>query len=82
MAPLAGLEQHPLAPLWHKLGHLIFEHGENFYNFEGLRNYKDKFDPEWRPRYLACPGGVVNLPSALIDTSRLISGGWRGMVSK
>ena len=75
MAPLSGLDEHSLAPLWHKIGHLIFTHGENFYNFEGLRNYKDKFHPEWRPRYLACPGGWRDLPAALFDVSRLISGG-------
>ena len=39
MAPLAGLERRSLAPLWHRVGHLVFTHGENFYNFEGLRNY-------------------------------------------
>lgn len=75
MAPLSGLEKRPLAPLWHKIGHLIFSHGESFYNFEGLRNYKEKFNPEWRPRYIACPGGLLGLPRALLDTSRLISGG-------
>ncbi|MCL5060129.1 MAG: GNAT family N-acetyltransferase, partial [Candidatus Thermoplasmatota archaeon] len=32
MAPLSGLESHPLAPLWHRLGTLIFQHGEYFYN--------------------------------------------------
>jgi phosphatidylglycerol lysyltransferase len=80
MAPLSGLEKRSLAPLWHKIGHLIFTHGENFYNFEGLRNYKQKFNPEWQPRYLACPGGWRNLPTALIDVSRLIAGGVTGMV--
>jgi phosphatidylglycerol lysyltransferase len=80
MAPLSGLEQRSLAPLWHKIGHLIFTHGENFYNFEGLRNYKNKFDPKWQPRYLACPGGWWNLPRTLVDVSRLISGGIGKMV--
>ncbi len=75
MAPLSGLEQRPLAPLWHKMGHLIFKHGESFYNFEGLRHYKEKFDPQWQPRYIACQGGVFSLPRALLDTSRLIAGG-------
>lgn len=82
MAPLSGLEQRSLAPLWHKIGHLIFSHGESFYNFEGLRHYKEKFDPEWRPRYIACPGGLLALPRALLDTSRLISGGVAKMMSK
>lgn len=82
MAPLAGLEQRPLAPLWHKVGHLAFTHGENFYNFEGLRKYKEKFHPEWKPRYLACPGGWANLPRSIFDASRLISGGVTGILGK
>jgi len=80
MAPLAGLENRPLAPLWHKLGNLIFTHGENFYNFEGLRQYKEKFTPVWKPRYLACPGGLLQLPQSLFDAARLISGGLAGVL--
>ena len=29
------------------------------YNFQGLRAYKEKFDPVWEPRYLAYPGGFA-----------------------
>jgi len=82
MAPLSGLEQHPLATLWHKLGNLLFRFGDNFYNFEGLRRYKSKFLPEWEPRYLASPGGLLNLPRVLIDTTVLISGGVREVFTK
>jgi phosphatidylglycerol lysyltransferase len=81
MAPLAGLEQHPLAPVWHRVGNFLFEHGEHFYNFEGLRRYKRKFAPVWRPRYLMAPGGLV-LPRVLLDVSLLISGSARGLLSK
>lgn len=37
MAPISGLEDRELAPLWHRLGTFIFRHGEHFYNFQGLR---------------------------------------------
>jgi phosphatidylglycerol lysyltransferase len=73
MAPLAGLEEHRLAPAWHKIGRFIYRHGEDFYNFEGLRHYKEKFLPEWRPRYLAAPGRLA-LPRVLLDVTTLISG--------
>ncbi|MEZ5556945.1 MAG: bifunctional lysylphosphatidylglycerol flippase/synthetase MprF [Pseudomonadales bacterium] len=76
MAPLSGLETHPLAPLWHKVGHLIYQHGDAFYDFDGLRSYKEKFDPVWEPRYLAAPGGL-KAPRVLIDASVLIAGGVR-----
>jgi phosphatidylglycerol lysyltransferase len=81
MAPLSGLETHPLAPLWHRLGTLMYQQGEHFYNFEGLRAYKSKFDPVWRPKYLAAPGGL-GLPSILLDVAALISGGIRGVFSR
>jgi phosphatidylglycerol lysyltransferase len=77
MAPLAGLERHSLAPAWDKLGNLLYRFGEHFYNFEGLRHYKEKFGPEWSPRYLACKGGI-DLPAVLFDTTVLISRGARG----
>jgi phosphatidylglycerol lysyltransferase len=73
MAPLAGLETHALAPLWHRIGNLIFQHGGDFYNFDGLHAYKDKFDPVWEPRYLAAPPGL-SMPLALLTVTRLIAG--------
>ena len=54
---------------------------EHFYNFEGLRDYKQKFDPVWEPRYLACPGGLA-LPQVLLNVSALISGGLKGLITK
>jgi phosphatidylglycerol lysyltransferase len=81
MAPLAGLERHPLAPAWHRVGNFVFRHGEHFYNFEGLRRYKAKFDPVWEPRYLVAPGGVA-LPRILIDVSVLIAGGMKELFAR
>ena len=81
MAPLAGLENRALAPLWHRLGSFLFRHGESFYNFEGLRKYKAKFDPVWEPRYMASPGGL-HLPRVLLDVSTLISGGIKELITK
>jgi len=81
MAPLAGLEQRPLSPLWHKVGATIFKMGDQFYNFEGLYQYKAKFEPDWQPRYLAAPAGM-SVPYILMLIARLISGGWQGIFSK
>jgi phosphatidylglycerol lysyltransferase len=81
MAPLSGLENDVLAPIWNRLGTFIFRHGEHFYNFQGLREYKEKFDPKWEARYLASPGGLA-LPRILINIASLISGGLKGVVAK
>ena len=81
MAPLSGLENRQLAPIWHRMGALLYRHAENFYNFQGLRTYKQKFDPVWEPRYLASPGGL-QLPRILANVASLVSGGLRGVISK
>ncbi|MGH7287419.1 MAG: phosphatidylglycerol lysyltransferase domain-containing protein [Myxococcota bacterium] len=81
VAPLSGFERHRLAPLWSRLGALLFRYGEHFYNFQGLRTFKDKFDPVWEPRYLASPGGFT-LPLVLTHVSTLIAGGVSGVIRK
>ncbi|HEX7419091.1 MAG TPA: bifunctional lysylphosphatidylglycerol flippase/synthetase MprF [Thermoanaerobaculia bacterium] len=81
MAPLSGLEARSIGPRWARLGAFGFRHGEYFYNFRGLRKYKEKFDPVWEPIYLACPGGF-KLPVVLTNIASLISGSTRGVVSK
>jgi lysylphosphatidylglycerol synthetase-like protein (DUF2156 family) len=81
MAPLAGLENRALAPLWTRLGGWVFRHGEQFYNFQGLRQFKEKFDPVWEPKYLASPRGAA-LPRVLANLSSLIAGGLKGVITK
>ncbi len=70
--PLSGLAQHRLAGRWNRFGNVVARHGERFYGFSGLRRFKAKFSPLWRPRYLVAPGGM-HLPAALLDVTRLIS---------
>ncbi len=72
MAPLSGLPRHRLASRWSRLGTLIYRHGDSFYNFEGLRAFKSKFKPVWRPRYLAHPGGL-SMARVLMDATTLIA---------
>ena len=81
MAPLSGIENRALAPLWSHAGAFVFKYGEHFYNFQGLRQYKDKFDPQWSPKYLACYKGLM-LPRILANLAALISGGITGVVTK
>ncbi len=81
MAPLSGFEKRQFAPIWHKIGSLIFTHGEHFYNYKGLRDFKEKFNPSWSPRYIALPKGFKQ-GFALKDIAALISGGMKGIFSK
>ncbi len=81
MAPLAGIEERPGVSIWNRIGALVYRHGEHFYNFQGLRQYKDKFDPIWEPRFLASPGGLA-LPQILTNVATLIAGGLRGVFAR
>jgi len=81
MAPMAGMVTHELAPRWHRFGRWLFDSGESFYNFRGLRSFKDKFLPVWEPRYLAAPPGMATLLS-VADVTALIAGGLRGVIAK
>jgi phosphatidylglycerol lysyltransferase len=78
MAPLSGLAARDLAPIWQRLGAVLFQAGDRFYNFRGLRLFKDKFKPVWEPRYLVCQGGFVPF-RVFSDTAALIAGGLRGV---
>jgi phosphatidylglycerol lysyltransferase len=78
MAPLSGLAGRELAPIWQRLGAMVFQAGERFYNFRGLRLFKDKFKPTWEPRYLVCQGGLTPV-GVFSDTAALIAGGLRGV---
>ncbi|MEB2285983.1 MAG: hypothetical protein B6D46_04845 [Polyangiaceae bacterium UTPRO1] len=81
MAPFSGFDVRALAPLWSRAGAFLFRQGEHFYNFQGVRQYKLKYDPVWEPRYLASPGGLA-LPRILANVAALVSGGLAGVVRK
>ena len=76
LAPLSGIDARRLAPVWARIGNILYQHGGAFYGFEGLRAYKAKFAPVWEPRYIAGPHGL-GLARALVDLQTLIGGGRR-----
>lgn len=80
MAPLSGIEERAFAPHWHRLARLLFEHGESFYNFRGVRGFKEKYTPLWEPRYLATSG--LTPLTALTNVAALVGGCLRGVFAK
>lgn len=81
MAPLAGIDAYQFSPFWNKVAGMIYKHGETFYNFKGLRSYKEKFRPEWEPKYIAVHGFFA-LPKSLANVASLISGSTAGLFKK
>lgn len=72
-APLAGLSGSRLASRWNRFGSFIYRRGADLYHFDGLKAFKEKFDPVWTPHYMVCPGGLET-PRALLDATTLING--------
>jgi phosphatidylglycerol lysyltransferase len=82
LAPLSGIEGGRMMPLWNRLATLTFQHAEWFYNLQGLRQYKEKFDPQWRPSYIAAPGHIAALPRALRSIAGLVNRGMTGIIKR
>lgn len=72
MAPLSNVGESQYALKEEKAARQLFNYGGAFYHFKGLRKYKEKFDPEWYPRYLAYPKQLRITP-LLIDISIMVS---------
>jgi phosphatidylglycerol lysyltransferase len=53
--------------------HYLYQHLDQFYNFQGLRAYKDKFNPDWESRYLVYPR-LATLPDVVVGLIRADSG--------
>ena len=81
MAPLSGLRDSLVAPFWNQLGVALYGRGERFYNFQGVRAFKEWFYPQWEPKYLANPGGAMR-PLIVANIAALIAGGYEGMVRR
>ena len=81
MAPLSGLRTDGTGTFWDRAGHFLWSHGEHFYNFQGLRQFKERFDPVWETRYVASPGGPA-LPVMMLDVAALVAGGVKGLVAR
>lgn len=81
MAPLSGLQASAVAPLWNQLGTAIYGYGERFYNFQGVRDFKEWFHPVWEPKYLVSAGGAAR-PVIIANIASLIAGGLEGVVRK
>ncbi|ANS77355.1 lysyltransferase [Paenibacillus yonginensis] len=71
-APLSSVGQKDRALREERLAGLVFQHGGHWYGFKGLRKYKEKFNPQWEPRYLAYPASTY-LSVLTLDLVRLVS---------
>jgi phosphatidylglycerol lysyltransferase len=73
LSALSGVGEKPTDPAIEHVMHFIYEHVNLFYNFKGLHDFKEKFHPEWSPRYLIYPG-AANLAQAWLAVTQANSG--------
>jgi phosphatidylglycerol lysyltransferase len=73
LSALSGVGESAQDPSIEKALHFIYDHIDQFYNFKGLHEFKEKFHPEWSPRYLVYPG-LASLPAVAVAIVRADSG--------
>jgi phosphatidylglycerol lysyltransferase len=79
LAPLAALGESSQPRVGERMAKILFQHGEYWNNFRGIRRSKQKYDPQWRARYLAYPASWI-WPQVILNVAALIAGGWRNVV--
>jgi phosphatidylglycerol lysyltransferase len=73
LSALAGVGEQEQSKRLEKGIHYLYEHLNQFYNFQGLHEYKDKFHPRWESRYLIYPS-LIALPEVVVALIRADSG--------
>ncbi len=73
LSALSGVSAIPRSPRLEQALNYLYQHLNQFYNFQGLHHYKEKFHPRWEPRYLIYPRFTA-LPDVVIALIRADSG--------
>ena len=71
-APISGLKNHPLKPIWYRVGVLMYRPSGIDDDVANIRGYDERFNPIWRPKYIVTPGSH-KLPRIFDDIAKLIS---------
>lgn len=71
LCPLSGLGSHEEAHalIDNALG-FVYNNGDRFYSFTGLRRFKAKYEPDWSPRYIVYRDGVAGFTRAVRALTR------------
>jgi phosphatidylglycerol lysyltransferase len=72
LAPLAGVGDHPDSTTQERAVRQVFELLSRYFPFEGLREYKAKFEPDWEDRYIVYQGGPAGLVRTALALSRVM----------
>lgn len=73
LSALSGIGEKSNDPAIERALRFIYDHINQFYNFQGLHQFKDKFHPQWSPRYLIYPN-ASRLPAIALAMMMADSG--------
>jgi phosphatidylglycerol lysyltransferase len=73
LSALSGIGMSKQSPRLEKAVRYLYRHLNQFYHFQGLHAYKEKFHPQWEPRYLIYPDWF-SLPDVIVALVRADSG--------
>jgi phosphatidylglycerol lysyltransferase len=72
VAPFVGMGNRPDSTLTEKAVNQIFERLDWFLHSKGIKQYKQKFDPEWRDVFVAYQGGPLGLLRVALNVNRIL----------
>jgi phosphatidylglycerol lysyltransferase len=73
LSALSGVGETSASPRLEKTLYYLYEHLNQFYNFKGLHEFKEKFHPRWEPRHFVY-SGLAALPDVVVGLIRADSG--------
>jgi phosphatidylglycerol lysyltransferase len=72
VAPFVGIGNRPNATLTEKAVNQVFERLDWFLHSNGIKQYKLKFEPQWRDVFVAYQGGPIGLLRLALNVNRIL----------
>jgi phosphatidylglycerol lysyltransferase len=72
VAPFVGIGNRPDATMTEKTVNQIFERLDWFVHSKGIKQYKHKFDPQWKDSFVAYQGGILGLLRLALNVNRIL----------